>query len=147
MRIDVFRPVMVVSTPTPLESGVLYISERFKTAIHLCACGCGEKVVTPLNPAAWQLNIVGGRATLSPSVGNWSMECKSHYFIRGNSVVWARAISQQAMKKVFASDQAAQARLFKQQGRTTGEAAPKAAPIPSAAVPTWKRLLDWLLGR
>ncbi|MCE5190332.1 MAG: hypothetical protein LLG08_00895 [Actinomycetia bacterium] len=46
--------------PQTLEPGRLYISKRFRTAAHLCACGCGGRVVTPLKPAKWQLTEVGG---------------------------------------------------------------------------------------
>lgn len=145
MRIDTFRPDLVESTPKPLEPGVLYISERFKTAIHLCACGCGEKVVTPLNPAAWSVRMTGGQATLQPSIGNWSMACKSHYFIRNNRVVWARPISPQAVKKVFAADRAAQNHFFSR--KTTQTVATPAHDSPPSTKPIWRHLWDWLCGR
>ena len=89
MRVEVFRVEHVEFIPKPLVEGVLYISKRFATASHLCACGCGEKVVTPINPADWQLHDRNGLVTLSPSIGNWSYACQSHYFIRNNRVFWA----------------------------------------------------------
>jgi hypothetical protein len=66
----------------------LYISPKYRSAIHLCCCGCGEKVVTPLSAAEWRLTLSDDRATLHPSMGNWSMTCRSHYWIRGNKVIW-----------------------------------------------------------
>src|SRR6266481_1867998 len=36
--------------PDDLRQGTIYVSIRFATATHLCCCGCGEKVVTPLRP-------------------------------------------------------------------------------------------------
>ena len=36
--------------PDELEQGKIYISIRFATASHLCLCGCGNKVVTPIRP-------------------------------------------------------------------------------------------------
>lgn len=36
--------------PTALEPRVLYVSEEFGAAAHLCACGCGSKIRTPLGP-------------------------------------------------------------------------------------------------
>jgi hypothetical protein len=30
-----------------------------------------------------------GKVSLHPSIGNWSFPCRSHYWIRGNEVVWA----------------------------------------------------------
>ena len=41
--------------PADLADGVLYVSIPFVTAMHLCCCGCGNEVVTPLNPDAWRL--------------------------------------------------------------------------------------------
>ena len=34
--------------PNERESGVLYVSEEFGIALHLCACGCGSKIKTLL---------------------------------------------------------------------------------------------------
>jgi len=41
--------------PATPEEGILYISIPYGTAIHMCACGCGNKVVTPISPAEWHL--------------------------------------------------------------------------------------------
>ena len=41
--------------PAELAEGLLYISTPFRTVVHPCACGCGNKVVTPVSPADWQL--------------------------------------------------------------------------------------------
>ena len=30
--------------PKDLKPGVLYVSEQFGAAAHLCACGCGSKI-------------------------------------------------------------------------------------------------------
>lgn len=76
--------------PKDLSPGVLYISEEFGTAAHLCACGCGAKVRTPLGPTEWSLEETDGRPTLHPSVGNWQLPCQSHYLITDGEVVWAR---------------------------------------------------------
>ena len=79
--------------PEQLWPGVLYISKRFKTASHLCCCGCGMKVVTPLNSAKWGLTDHGVTVSLSPSIGNSSFPCRSHYLIIRNRVHWASQIS------------------------------------------------------
>lgn len=76
--------------PKDLSPGVLYISEEFGTAAHLCACGCGAKVRTPLGPTEWSLEETDDRPTLHPSVGNWQLLCQSHYLITDGEVVWAR---------------------------------------------------------
>src|SRR3989442_15593311 len=75
--------------PKELEPGVLYVSEEFETAAHLCACGCGTKIRTPLGPARWQFEETASGPTLRPSIGNWKIACKSHYWILGGEVLWA----------------------------------------------------------
>lgn len=47
-KIFELQPVFCVEMPPVLEHGKLYISKEYKVAIHLCACGCGIKTVTPL---------------------------------------------------------------------------------------------------
>ena len=75
--------------PKDLSPGVLYVSEEFGAAAHLCACGCGAKVRTPLGLTEWSLEETDGKPTLRPSVGNWQQACQSHYLITGGEVVWA----------------------------------------------------------
>ena len=76
--------------PPTLAPGVLYVSTRFKTAAHLCACGCGTKVVTSLKPGGWLLTRTRGEVpSLEPSVGNFNLPCQSHYFIRAGKIAWA----------------------------------------------------------
>lgn len=87
MKTKTIRPEFVTQFPTVFEQGVLYISEEFETSGHLCCCGCGEKVIAPLNPAKWRLRRAGGTVSLSPSIGNWNYACKSHYFITNNKVI------------------------------------------------------------
>lgn len=79
--------------PERLEPGKLYVSRRYSTAAHLCCCGCGFEVVTPLNPAKWHLTESRGTVSLYPSIGNWSFPCKSHYWIAEGRIRWAGAMS------------------------------------------------------
>jgi len=89
MKIESIRPVFVEFIPEVLEEGTLYISIPYATASHKCACGCGELVVTPIKPITqWTLTIDKELISLSPSVGSWSLECKSHYYITNNRVIW-----------------------------------------------------------
>ena len=76
--------------PENIEDGVLYISIQYCTAVHKCICGCGNEVVTPLSPTDWELTFNGETVSLSPSVGNWSFECKSHYWITKNKIRFSR---------------------------------------------------------
>lgn len=89
-RVDRIRPEFVDRIPKTLEEGVIYISEKYSTAAHNCCCGCGVKIVTPLKPGRWQLTQKRGRVSLQPSIGNWSSDCQSHYWIDNDRVVWAR---------------------------------------------------------
>ena len=75
--------------PETLEDGVLYISVEFATSSHACCCGCENEVVTPLDPAGWTLSFDGVTVSLSPSIGNWQLSCRSHYWICRNHVQWA----------------------------------------------------------
>ena len=62
--------------PKELKPGVLYVSEEFDIAMHLCACGCGSKVRTPLGPTEWSVQETNSGPTLRPSVGNWRQACR-----------------------------------------------------------------------
>jgi len=75
--------------PKELKAGVLYISEEFGAAAHLCACGCGSKIRTPLGPTEWSLKETFSGPTLIPSVGNWQLACQSHYWIYRGEVRWS----------------------------------------------------------
>jgi hypothetical protein len=86
MRFDLQRVHFI---PKELKPGVLYVSEEFGTAAHLCACGCGSKIRTPLGPTEWTVKETSAGLTLDPSVGNWQRPCKSHYLIVKGKVIWA----------------------------------------------------------
>ena len=75
--------------PEQLEEGILYVSMPYSTIAHLCACGCKNEVITPLSPLDWSMTYNGKEISLHPSIGNWQFPCRSHYWIRGNKVVWA----------------------------------------------------------
>lgn len=75
--------------PKALEPGILYVSEEFDVAGHLCACGCGNKVMTPLGPSEWSFEESTEGPSLRPSVGNWQLPCKSHYWITRGNVEWS----------------------------------------------------------
>lgn len=75
--------------PSKLVEGVLYVSIPYATAVHRCACGCGNKVVTPITPADWRLVFDGDTVSLTPSIGNWGFPCRSHYWIKRNEIRWS----------------------------------------------------------
>ena len=86
MKIELQR---VHYMPKELNPGVLYVSETFGAAAHLCACGCGSKIRTPLGPTEWSVEETDEGPTLWPSVGNWQKSCQSHYLISRGEVIWA----------------------------------------------------------
>jgi hypothetical protein len=75
--------------PSELQPGVLYMSEEFGIAAHLCACGCGARINTPLGETEWSVEETPTGPSLNPSVGNWQEGCRSHYWIDGGEIRWA----------------------------------------------------------
>jgi hypothetical protein len=80
----------VEEVPENLDPAVLYVSIEYGTAVHLCCCGCGGEVVTPLGRADWRLVFDGESVSLFPSIGNWSFDCESHYWIIEGRIRWDR---------------------------------------------------------
>ena len=91
------RPGFVEEIPDNLEPGINYISLIYHTSAHLCPCGCGSEIALPLhyincpNPNGrwWEITINNGLVTLDPSVGNFHLPCKSHYWIQNNKIIKA----------------------------------------------------------
>jgi len=94
----------IESAPEKLADGILYVSIKYETVMHLCCCGCGNEVVNPLDPAQWNVTFDGKTISLSPSVGNWSFPCQSHYWIRNNRVQWAPRFTQRQIARLRAGD-------------------------------------------
>src|SRR5258706_1745323 len=84
-----FELQRVHDMPNELKPGVLYVSEEFDTAAHLCACGCGSKIRTPLGPTEWSVEQTDSGPSLYPSVRNWQQACQSHYLIHRGEIRWA----------------------------------------------------------
>ena len=87
-RLERLRLVRVHYMPRVLEPGVLYVSEEYGAAAHLCACGCGAKIRTPLGPAQWRIYEGKDGPSLYPSVGNWQQPCRSHYIVSRGKIRW-----------------------------------------------------------
>lgn len=127
--------------PERLREGVLYISRRYRTASHLCCCGCKREVVTPLNPAKWQLaEHPDGSITLSPSVGNWSFPCRSHYLIIKNRVHWAEVFTDAQIATIQKRDRVAVELLSKQPEVGSRNFIATAWKVFSRAIKGWFRL-------
>jgi hypothetical protein len=112
MSLPGLNPKFVEFIPEKLNDGILYVSRRYRTASHLCCCGCRLEVVTPLNSAKWHLiEYPGGKVSLVPSVGNWSFPCKSHYFVTENHIKWAGSLSPNQIAAIQHRDRSDAVRL------------------------------------
>jgi hypothetical protein len=107
-----FKLERVRTMPAQLEPGVLYVSKAYGTAAHLCACGCGSKVRTPLGPVEWTFSEGSTGPSLDPSIGNWQRPCKSHYWIRNGGVEWARQWSSSHIANGRAGEQRRRERYY-----------------------------------
>ena len=92
-RSDTFRLVPCDQFPDQPEPGSFYYSEDFGSSLHLCACGCGRRVVLPIKPAGWRMDL-GTGVSLFPSVGNREFDCRSHYLIKDGAVIWLAGMSE-----------------------------------------------------
>lgn len=135
-KVSTLRPEFVEFIPAKGEPGVIYVSERFRTAMHLCCCGCGLEVITPLNPAKWSLRKQGGQVSLSPSIGNWSFPCRSHYWIERGRVRWAGPMSNKRISLVRHLDATAATRVY-EKGETAPAQNPRPIKGPLATIKRW----------
>ncbi len=117
MRIELPR---VEFMPKELAPGVLYVAEEYDAAAHLCACGCGSKIRTPLGPTEWTLVVAKSGPSLSPSVGNWQQVCQSHYLIEDGEARWAAKWTPEQIATGYRREEARRRdyyrRLYRQRG-------------------------------
>ena len=128
-----FRLAKVHYVPAALEPGVLYVSEEYKIAMHLCACGCGSKVPVSLGPAGWTVMERNGRPTVRPSIGSGQLPCRSHYLISDGKVEWAPAMSAAQTVAALKSDHGRREAYYRDLNRR-----------PPWWVRLWRTLLDWI---
>lgn len=133
MKQSCFVPEFVETIPESLEEGRLYVSTRFRTASHLCACGCASRVVTPIKPAKWRFTYDGETVSLHPSIGRWQLPCRSHYWIRKNRVEWARPFDDDEIEAVLQKDADDVHAYYESRATVT--------PSADVVASWWKRLL------
>src|SRR5688572_13972642 len=135
------RPVVTLKhefveyIPSELQNDIIYVSLTFATVVHKCCCGCGNQVVTPLTPTDWKLIFDGETISLDPSIGNWSFQCRSHYWIRHNQVKWASQWSDAEVKAGRAHDRRTKRSHF---NRGLAESVTSTTSAPE---PFWRRWL------
>lgn len=135
--------------PDILEEGVIYISMDYATAAHLCACGCGNEVVTPFSPMDWRMTFNGEAVSLRPSIGNWNFDCRSHYWIKNNRVEWAESWSEKEISDGRISDKHRK-EIYYQAEAITGDVSSSSDEITTEDTPIriksgfWERIKNWI---
>lgn len=127
--------------PERLEPGVLYVSMEYATSAHSCCCGCGEEVVTPFTPTDWRMTFDGETISLRPSIGNWTLKCRSHYVIDHSKVIEAGPWSEEQVEAERRRDRAAKARFY---GETPHGELPTQSDVPKVKRGFWRRTFDWI---
>jgi len=141
MRPSRVKHAFVEFVPDELERATLYVSMEYGTVVHICLCGCGNPVVTPLSPTDWRLIYDGDTITLAPSVGNWSFPCQSHYVIRRSEVTWAGPMSREQIESTRDKDRCTKQAYYG--AATASHSSHQEADTPAIKKTWWSRLLRW----
>ena len=131
------KPNFVKFIPKQLQPDYIYISIEYTTTSHLCACGCGQKVVLPLNPNDWSLTFNGRDITMRPSVGNWSFPCQSHYLITKGRVDWVGKWNDDQIKRGREADKSRRISEIAEANTSQLKDAPK---LERKSMGFWQRL-------
>jgi hypothetical protein len=130
--------------PERLEAGVLYVSMEYATSVHSCCCGCGEEVVAPFTPTDWKMTFDGETISLRPSIGNWTLKCRSHYVIDRGKVIEAGPWSDEQIEAERRRDRTTKTRFYGQS--PTGQ--PPVQSVQSGATPSfWRRVWSRIIGQ
>jgi hypothetical protein len=108
-----FSHKFVKSVPDKLEDGVIYVSMEYASVIHKCPSGCGNEIVTPLSPTDWKLTFDGETISLYPSIGNWNLDCQSHYWITNDQIKWAPKWTREEIESGKAKDESGKKTHYK----------------------------------
>lgn len=132
----------VKNIPEKLEDGILYISVEFASAIHKCCCGCGNEVVTPISSIGWTLIFDGKTITLDPSIGNWGLPCKSHYWIINSKIVWSRKWSNEEIK-ILREQELKERKDFFKSRENESNSETKNYSTRKEKKKVWKKIKNW----
>jgi hypothetical protein len=146
-RVLRLEPSFVHAIPELIEPGSLYISVEYATVVHSCCCGCGEEVVTPLTPTDWRMTFDGESVSLWPSVGSWTLPCRSHYIVERNAVRWAKAWKQEQIDAERRRDRAAKTAHYAEVGMERKVASSLPTPEPShvtSPLSRFQKVRDWI---
>lgn len=148
MKLRQITPEFVEEIPRELDPGILYVCCRYRAVKHLCACGCGVAVNTPLHPTGWTLICDGVSISLWPSIGNWSETCQSHYWIRNNKIHWD---SKWSRRRILAERKDRDLELIRDFGASAspkmGQSAREELHMPKSRRGGLIRFIGWFLRR
>lgn len=130
--------------PEQLQPGVLYVSMEYATSAHTCCCGCGEEVVAPFTPTDWKMTFDGETISLRPSIGNWTLKCRSHYVIDRSKVKEAGPWSDEQVEAERRRDRMSKASFYGQSPKVEPDAEP--AP-PTTELGFWRRIWAQIFGK
>lgn len=136
-----FKANFVEFIPEDIEEGILYISMKYKSVVHNCACGCRSRIITPLSPTDWRVIYNGQELSLYPSIGNWNLECRSHYWIKKNKVVWSSGWSQEQIDENRSFDYQNKKEYYESR-QFSNETSKVETESPTNTF--WERLLKWM---
>jgi hypothetical protein len=150
MKSAVLNHEFVEFIPKVLQDGILYVSMTYATAAHNCCCGCGNKVITPLTPTDWKLIYDGESISITPSIGNWSFPCQSHYWIKQGKIKWSGKWSSEEIAQGRKKDRVAKKKQFSDKITapiTASAQQPEAIPLEAPALGFWSSIWQWLRSR
>jgi hypothetical protein len=111
-------------------------------ATHACACGCGEEIVTPFTPTDWAMTYDGETVSLWPSIGSWTLPCRSHYIVRRGKVIEAEPWSEDQVENARRREKEAKAQFY---GTRPADRPVVSSPTPLPPRPPsrWTRVKSW----
>ena len=148
MKLRQITPEFVNEIPRELDPGKLYVCCRYRAVKHLCACGCGVEINTPLHSTGWTLTCDGVSVSLSPSIGNWSEKCQSHYWIINNKIQWAPKFSKHEILRTRRAREWEHGQYFSTNTKpATGHFEAERLPIVTSMRRCLTRIWHWILRR
>ena len=86
----------------------------------------------------------GETISLRPSIGNWTLKCRSHYVIDHGKVIETGPWSDEQVEAERRRDHAAKARFY---GQSPQVGHPLQPSPPKATPGIWRRVWHWVSGK
>ena len=96
--------------------GEILISIKYGIASLACPCGCGNAMDLPIEPHRWSIKWDGEHISMSPSISSSRTQCKSHYWITDNRILWAQPIGEWSERRKDRAEAKARRAAHKQGG-------------------------------